>query len=355
VRREGERVVDTVTVEIVDGEGFEIRAVSQDIGTGGLFARTDAILAIGTRVEVVLHVDTPPLRIAARVVHALKAADARSLGRTAGLGLAFVDLDSEARQVIEVRVAEQDAAQRPIMGTSGELMRVVVADRETRLLGRLATALGRVGFDVATATNGVEAYAACLGGPVAVVITAIHMPVMDGMKLLGKLGSRPDLAEIPVLMMSDDAGDLRRLEAYQRGAMDFIPKPFTVVELCLRAHRLASLYAGRTQRVVLRGELSKIGLAMLLTMLEHEQKSGILSVSRGEDMAWISIRRGALVNARALRAEKRSLDTLMRVLSWSEGSFEFTACDVQSHDEISMGTTHVLLEHARLTDERHHG
>jgi hypothetical protein len=42
----------------------------------------------------------------------------------------------------------------------------------------------------------------------------------------------------------------------------------------------------------------------------------------------------------------------MRVLSWQDGYFEFTACDVKIDDEIGMGTTQLLLEHARLQDER---
>ena len=105
--------------------------------------------------------------------------------------------------------------------------------------------------------------------------------------------------------------------------------------------------------MVLRGELSKISIATLLTMFSTDQKSGILAVTSREDAAWLSFRAGRLVKVRALdEGDHTSIDTAMRVLSWQDGHFEFTSCDVDEEDEIGMGTTHLLLEHARVEDER---
>jgi CheY-like chemotaxis protein len=229
---------------------------------------------------------------------------------------------------------------------------VVVADGEPRLLERMSMALDRAGFDVVTCTTGVEAYSACLKAAPSVVVADLHLPVVDGMRLLQTMGARPELAGVPVLMMSEDAGDLRRLRAYQLGAMDFLPKPFFVVELCIRVRRLAAQYMQQSRRVVLRGELNKIGFSTLLSLFGHDRKSGILSVTGGEDVAWISLAEGRVVKASALGSGAGSLETLMRVLSWQDGYFEFTTCDVKIDDEIGMGTTQLLLEHARLQDER---
>jgi CheY-like chemotaxis protein len=270
------------------------------------------------------------------------------------MGLRFIDLGDlgdNRREAIRRHLEGRDTLRTPLLSRHDN-NRVVVADTETRLLGRLSTALGRAGLETEAATNGVEAYSACLAQAPLVVITALHMPVMDGMALLRALGERVELAVIPVIIMSEDSGDLRRLEAFQNGAMDFIPKPFTAAELCIRTIRLAALRQ-QSRRVELRGELSKIGLANLLTMFSTDQKSGILAVTSREDAAWLSFRAGRLVKVRALDdGEQTSIDTAMRVLSWQEGHFEFTACDVGEEDEIGMGTTHLLLEHARVEDER---
>ena len=355
MRRADERVVDAVPVELLGRRGMVVRGISQDISTGGLFVRTETLLPVGTSVELLLHVQEPPLRLAARVVHALPPSEARTLGRIAGMGLRFTDLGDlgdNRRDAIRQHIEGRDTMRPQVLRRGGGNSLVVVADSQTRLLGRACTALARAGFEVETATNGVEAYAACLARQPVVLITALHMPVMDGMNLLRALGDRAELAVIPVIMMSEDAGDLRRLEAFQNGAMDFIPKPFTAAELCIRTVRLAALRHD-SRRVVLRGELAKISLATLMTMFSNDQKSGMLSVSCGEDAAWLSFRAGRLVKVRSLsEGDQTSIDTAMQVLSWHEGHFEFTTCEVADDDEIGMGTTHLLLEHARVEDER---
>ena len=43
---------------------------------------------------------------------------------------------------------------------------------------------------------------------------------------------------------------------------------------------------------------------------------------------------------------------VMRLLDWTEGRFEFTATPVATIDEVGASTTSLLLEHARLRDER---
>jgi len=60
-------------------------------------------------------------------------------------------------------------------------------------------------------------------------------------------------------MMSSDATDLVRLQAFQLGAMDFVPKPFTVLEIIIRARRAAKISQRDTERVLLRGTLAELG------------------------------------------------------------------------------------------------
>jgi CheY-like chemotaxis protein/Tfp pilus assembly protein PilZ len=339
-----------VRVRIVASGDVSIRGVTQDLSTGGLFVRTQARLPVGSRAELLLELAKPALRVPAEVVHQLASEEARALGRRPGIGFALRDLTEDQLRVIEAHVARVRASQDP--AEAGDPIRVLVADGETRLLERLSTALGRAGFEVLTATNGVEAYSACLASPPDVVVSDLDLPVLDGIRLLARLGALPELAGIPVLIMAQNASDLRRLEAYQHGVMDFVPKPFTVAELCIRARRLAALRRERARRVELRGEVSKIGMTALLTFLHNEQKSGVLAVTRGEDAAWITVRAGRVAKAHALGSDAGSLDAIMKILSWGQGQFEFTACDVSAADDIGMGTTQLLLEHARLEDER---
>ena len=230
----------------------------------------------------------------------------------------------------------------------------MVADPQTRLLERLSTALGNAGFSVATATNGMEAIGACLSRAPDVALIERDMPVVDGLHVLQEMGRHAELASVPVMMMSADATDLVRLQALQLGAMDFIPKPFTVLEVILRARRWARASRTDTSRVVLRGTLAELGLPSLLTMFEQERKSGQLSVTREHFVAWIDVIDGKVVRARSSEIDADSHGVLMHVLDWKDGYFELTTgAPEKSKPEIESSVTHLLLDHARIRDEAH--
>ena len=46
---------------------------------------------------------------------------------------------------------------------------------------------------------------------------------------------------------------------------------------------------------------------------------------------------------------------MMRMLDWTAGQFEFSGCEVVGADELGHATTQILLEHARISDERSNG
>jgi CheY-like chemotaxis protein len=78
---------------------------------------------------------------------------------------------------------------------------IVEDDPDIRLL--FSTALSIHGYQVATASNGDEALAALASGPLPTVIVAdLHMPVMDGWKLLSALHANPGLSAIPVVVLT---------------------------------------------------------------------------------------------------------------------------------------------------------
>jgi DNA-binding response OmpR family regulator len=351
VRRQQERIVVAYPAEIAWGDR-RIAGMSQDLSRRGVFVRTTEVLPIKEAVAITLDAGKGPVKLLAEVAHVLGPDEARSLGRFPGIGFTFAPSASVAPELFAAHIAEMlHAAQARSPVTNGDAMRVVVADGSTRLLERASTALGHAGFEVITASNGAEAFAACLSRIPDVLVAALHMPVMGGVQLVRTLGARPELAGIPVVMMSHDAGDLARLHAYQLGVADFIPKPFTVAELCIRVRRLARAQKPQADRVVLRGSLNEISLPALLSMFEFEQKTGILTVSQDSDIAWLSVSGGRIYKVRAAELEQDSRTLLMRVLDWRDGHFEFSSCAIDDSDEIGLSTTHMLLEHARFRDE----
>lgn len=349
MRRRLDRIAINIPVEVI-GAGQRLRTVTQDLSPQGTFIRISPPLPAGTLVRVVIAPAGQRIVLSGEVIHALSEAEARTLGRFPGIGIEFRDAAHPGEEMFsdEVRrVIERFAKRQPPAD-----LRILVADPETRLLERLSTALGIAGFTVATATNGMEAIGACLSRPPDVVLVEREMPVVDGLHVLQEMGRHPQLAGVPVMIMAVDATDLVRLQAFQLGAMDFIPKPFTVLEVILRARRWARARQRDPERVVLRGTLGELALPSLLTMFEQERKSGQLSITHDHFVASIDFVDGRIVRARSSELDAGTHPVLMSVLDWKDGYFEMTTgTQVAGPPELETTVTHLLLEHARVRDE----
>ena len=94
--------------------------------------------------------------------------------------------------------------------------------------------LAREGYAVECATNGREALDRIATTPFDLVLLDVMMPEVDGYAVLEQLKSNPATRDIPVIMISalDDMPSVVR--CIERGAEDFLPKPFDVVLLRAR-------------------------------------------------------------------------------------------------------------------------
>lgn len=70
----------------------------------------------------------------------------------------------------------------------------------------LATVLQRAGYQVVTATDGLDALKIALSRPVRAVITDAIMPHLSGLELCRFLRRHPKLASIPLIMLSGLGG-----------------------------------------------------------------------------------------------------------------------------------------------------
>ena len=64
------------------------------------------------------------------------------------------------------------------------------------------------------------------------------MPRLDGFGLIRELRADPQLRAIPVMLLSARAGEEARVEGLDRGADDYLVKPFSARELLVRAGTL---------------------------------------------------------------------------------------------------------------------
>lgn len=331
----------------ITAQGMTQRVSLQDLSRTGMFLRMTAPFPNGTELQVAIAHDGRRLYTHANVTHSLPDAEARSLGRVAGVGVAFQSAFSPMDHLFQIAIERIVRDRRTSLRPVG--LHVVIADRSVRVLERMSCALDEAGCTVAIATTGMEVLAACMRRTPDVVIVERDIPVMDGLRVISEMAADPALAMVPVIITSEQPADID--VAFEAGAMDFIAKPFTAIEVVARARRLPHAQPVVTDRVVFRGSLGELELPGLLTMLEHERKTGRL-VLFGAQTAWIDIIEGRIVGAGVSGRSAPVRAVMMTLLDWTHGSFEMlVAVPEYAADGAVYPVTHLLLEHARIRDE----
>jgi two-component system nitrogen regulation response regulator GlnG len=126
--------------------------------------------------------------------------------------------------------------------------RILIADDEDSLRWVLEKGLSQAGYDVKGVKDGDSALRAYQAEAFDLVFLDVRMPGMDGLTALGKLRDiRPD-AQV-VVMTAHGTMDTA-IQAMQRGAYDYLAKPFDLDEVVLLAER--ALAAARLTQEVAR-------------------------------------------------------------------------------------------------------
>ena len=113
-----------------------------------------------------------------------------------------------------------------------ERKRILVADDSETITTLLTAALESDGYDVTTASDGTETYELGRTGDFALVILDQLMPGLLGLEVIDKWHSEGVVTPVIILTGVDD--DRTAVESLDRGAVDFVRKPFRVPELLAR-------------------------------------------------------------------------------------------------------------------------
>lgn len=106
---------------------------------------------------------------------------------------------------------------------------ILVADDDRGIRTVLAQALGRAGYEVRTTGNASTLWRWVSEGEGDLVITDVVMPDESGLDLLPRIKKiRPDMR---IIVMSAQNTLLTAVKATQRGAFEYLPKPFDLKEL----------------------------------------------------------------------------------------------------------------------------
>jgi CheY-like chemotaxis protein len=126
-----------------------------------------------------------------------------------------------------------DAAQAPQSEEPRARRTVLLAEDDRALRRYLEIVLGRAGYEVLPAADGLEAMKALLTNAVDAVVTDAVMPHLSGQELCRFLREHPRLKDLPVVLLSG-AEPANRAE----GADLYLSKPVKADELAASLARL---------------------------------------------------------------------------------------------------------------------
>ena len=109
------------------------------------------------------------------------------------------------------------------------MKKILIADDELNMRLVLEAMLEKEGYDVVTAGDGVEALTSIEGDDIAVIVTDLKMPKLDGLGLLSRVVK--EYPSIPVIIITAHGTVETAVEALKKGAFDYITKPFEQEDL----------------------------------------------------------------------------------------------------------------------------
>jgi two-component system KDP operon response regulator KdpE len=109
--------------------------------------------------------------------------------------------------------------------------RILVIDDEPQIRRFLRISLDQAGYQVLEAGTGAEGVSLALSGGADLAVVDLGLPDMDGQDVVSRIRARSGM---PIIVLSVRAGERDKIEALNRGANDYVTKPFGIGEFMAR-------------------------------------------------------------------------------------------------------------------------
>ena len=152
-------------------------------------------------------------------------------------------------------------------------MKILVVDDEALLVKGLRFNLQHDGYEVITGCDGVEAVELAQSQNPDLIVLDIMMPRLDGLEACSKIR---EFSNVPIILLTAKADDMDKLLGFDRGADDYLTKPFNVLELKARIRALLRRSGASAVKEAPRNEL--VGGSIRLDLdARNAYKGGVLA------------------------------------------------------------------------------
>jgi signal transduction histidine kinase len=153
-----------------------------------------------------------------------------------------------------------------------EKVNVLMVDDQPSKLLTYEAILAELGENLIKAKSGSEALELLLKNDVAVLLTDVSMPGMDGFQLADTIRQHPRFQQLPIIFISAVClTEFDRLKGYQTGAVDYIAVPVIPELLRAKVSVFAELHRRAQQLETLNRELLRLS-NHLITAQDHERR-----------------------------------------------------------------------------------
>ena len=115
---------------------------------------------------------------------------------------------------------------------------VLVVDDSKSIRQLISLTLQSEGYGVIEAVDGADALAKVGGGKVHLIICDVNMPNMDGISFVKEIKKSDDYKFIPVVMLTTESQEQKKLQGQEAGVKAWIVKPFQPDQLLHVVSRL---------------------------------------------------------------------------------------------------------------------
>ncbi|GAA6615380.1 PAS domain S-box protein [Scytonema sp. NUACC26] len=306
---EGSGIGLALVHELIEMHGGTVE-VGSTVGQGSCFTVT---IPLGTA-----HLPCDRLRlVVGDRIQAIRTLTPTALGATPYVQEAERWLPQEARgQGVGSR--GEKLSQSPMPNSQCPIPRVLIVDDNADMRDYLTRILSKH-VEVKAVADGAAALATVNEQLPDLVLSDVMMPELDGFKLLKALRADARTKEVPIILLSAQAGEESVIEGLQAGADDYLIKPFSATELVTRVNAYLQLAHLRSE--TLRSE----------RIINHRKDEVLSTVSHELNTPLVAI----LGWTRLLRSSSPSPAMLMKSLLTIERNATLQAKLVQDLLDIS--------------------
>ena len=152
-------------------------------------------------------------------------------------------------------------------------MLILVVDDEKLLVKGIKFNLENDGYNVHTASDGVEAVELAKAHSYDLIILDLMMPRLDGLNACMQIR---EFSMVPIIMLTAKSEDTDKLLGFEYGADDYLTKPFNVLELKARVRALLRRSASQTGVQEEESSSITIGSISIDPLRRHTERAGVV-------------------------------------------------------------------------------